>query len=290
MISPEKKICLVTGADSGIGKAAAKGLAALGAIVLITARCHVRGERTVQELKAATGNDNIYLFIAYLSSQESVCNLSEKIKENFERIDVLINNAGAHFSKRHLTADGIEATFEVNYLSRFLLTNLILDLVKKSSSGRIINVSGECHRMGMIDLEDLNSTRNYSGFSAMAQSKLADILFTYSLAEKLNGTNVTVNCLHPGIVSTNIIYSDPDANSATKLLYKLFSPLFGQTEKAAEKIIYLAASDEVAGISGRYFVNKKATNSSPASYDKKIAEKLWNESERLTAKYLVKAS
>jgi NAD(P)-dependent dehydrogenase (short-subunit alcohol dehydrogenase family) len=282
------KICLITGADSGIGKATAKGLAQLGFTLLLTARCHVRGERTVKELRAATCNDNIHLFIADLSSQESISNLAQKIKENYNRIDVLINNAGAHFSKRHLTADGIEATFAVNYLSRFLLTNLLLDVIKTSNQGRIINVSGEHHCKGKINFEDLNFYENYSAHSAVAQSKLADVLFTYSLNEKLNGSNISVNCLHPGIVSTNIIYSDPDANPIIKFLYGLFSLFFKPSEKGAETILYLAISPEITNITGKYFINKKAVASSPASYDKTIAEKLWQESERLTEKYLTK--
>jgi NAD(P)-dependent dehydrogenase (short-subunit alcohol dehydrogenase family) len=281
------KICLITGADSGIGKAAAIGLANLGFTLLLTARCHVRGERAVKELKAATANENIHLFIADLSSQESINDLANKIKQSYNRIDVLINNAGAHFSRRHVTIDGIEATFAVNYLSRFLLTNLLLDLVKESDQGRIINVSGEYHRKGKINFEDLNLSENYSASSAVAQSKLADILFTYSLNERLNGSNISVNSLHPGIVSTNIIYSDPDANPVIKFFYGLFSLFFKPSEKGAETILYLAVSPEIANITGKYFINKKAVASSPASYDKTIAEKLWRESERLTAIYLI---
>jgi NAD(P)-dependent dehydrogenase (short-subunit alcohol dehydrogenase family) len=284
----EEKICLITGADSGIGKATAKGLAQLGFTLLLTARCHVRGERTVKELKAATCNNDIHLFIADLSSQESISNLAQKIKEKYNRIDILINNAGAHFSKKHITVDGIEATFAVNYLSRFLLTNLLLDLLKQSHQGRIISVSAEFHRKGKINFEDLNLNENYSAHSAVAQSKLADILFTYSLNERLNGSNISVNCLHPGIVSTNIIYSDPDANPAIKFLYSLFSLFFKPSEKGAETILYLAVSPEVTKITGKYFINKKAVASSPASYDKAIAEKLWQESERLAEKYLTK--
>ena len=281
MLLNNDKICLITGADSGIGKAAARGLAGQGLTLLLPVRNHVLGERTVKELISETGNENIYLFIVYLSSQKSIFELSEKIKEKYNQIDILINNAGAHYSKRHLTVDGIEATFAVNYLSRFLLTNLLLDLVKKSKQGRIINVSGEYHWKGKINFNDLNLAENYSAHKAIAQSKLADVLFTYSLAEKLKGTNVTVNCLHPGTVSTNIIYSDPDVNPLVKLLYRTFSPFFKSSEKGAETIQYLAASLDAADKTGKYFINKKAVNSSPDTYNMTLAQKLWEESEKL---------
>ncbi len=284
----EDKICLITGGDSGIGKAAAIGLAKLGLTILLTTRNHVRSEKTIEEIKSITGNNDIHLFTAYLSSQESVYNLVSEIKNKYDRIDILINNAGAHFSKRHITADGIEATFAVNYISRFLLTNLLLDLIKKSLQGRIINVSGEYHRKGKINFDEINLTGIYTAQSAVAQSKLADVLFTYSLAEKLSDTKVTVNCLHPGAVATNIIYSDPDANILFKILYKTISPFFKSPEKGAETILYLAASSDAATISGKYFINKKQVRSSQASYDKSIAERLWLESEKLTSKYFEK--
>lgn len=284
MKSMKEKICLITGADSGIGKAAAKGLAQSGTTLILTARNRVRGERTVHELQEATGNKNIHLFLVHLSSQESIVDLSKEIKEKFERIDILINNAGAHFTKRHLTVDGVEATFAVNYLSRFLLTNLLLDLINRSKQGRIINVSGEYHRKGKINFEDLSLGKDYSAISAVAQSKLADVMFTYSLAEKLKGTNITVNCMHPGIVSTNIIYSDPDAGTLLKLMYGLFSFFFIPAKKGAETIIYLTISEEVSKTSGKYFINKKAVESSPASYDKIGADRLWLESEKLISR------
>jgi len=286
MLSAGEKICLLTGSDSGIGKAAAKSLAQLETKLLLVSRSNNRGERAVHEIKTLTGNNDIHLFIADLSSQESIFNLTGKIKEKFTKIDILINNAGAYFSKRHLTTDGIEATFAVNYLSRFFLTNLLLDLLKQSNEARIINVSGENHRKGKINFNDLSLAENYSAFSANAQSKLADILFTYSLADRLKNTNITVNCLHPGSVATNIIYSDPDANAAGKILYGLVSLFFTKPEKGSETIIHLVASPEVSQITGKYFINKKEVSSSRLSYDKNLAAKLWNESERLTSKFL----
>jgi NAD(P)-dependent dehydrogenase (short-subunit alcohol dehydrogenase family) len=276
----EDRICLITGADSGIGKAAAKLLAQLDITLLLVSRNHVRGERTVKEIEADC-NADLFLFIADLSSQESIRNLVKKIKEKFKRIDVLINNAGARFSKRYLTVDGIEATLAVNYLSRFLLTNLLLDLLKESEQGRIINVSGEYHRKGKINFDDLNLKENYSAFTASAQSKLADILFTYSLAEKLKNTGITVNCMHPGSVATNIIYSDPDAGAGIKSLYAVSSLFLSKPDKGAETVIYLATSQNVSSITGKYFIDKKSVESSPLSYDKELGSKLWEVSEDL---------
>jgi len=276
----EDRICLITGADSGIGKAVAKLLAQLDITLLLVSRNHVRGERAVKEIEADC-NADLFLFIADLSSQESIRNLVKKIKEKFKRIDVLINNAGAKFSKRYLTVDGIEATFAVNYLSRFLLTNLLLDLLKESEQGRIINVSGEFHRKGKINFDDLNLKENYSASTASAQSKLADILFTYSLAEKLKNTNITANCMHPGSVATNIIYSDPDAGAGIKSLYAVSSLFLSKPEKGAETVIYLATTQNVSSITGKYFINKKTVESSPLSYDKELGSKLWEVSENL---------
>jgi len=281
MILSENRTFFITGADSGIGRAAAEYLSKLDATLLLLARNHVRGERTLKDLKA-NSNADIHLFIGDLSSQESVFNLAKSIKEKFKRIDVLINNAGARFSKRYLTVDGIEATFAVNYLSRFLLTYLLLDLLKDSEQGRIINVSGESHRKGKINFNDLTLRENYSAYNAAAQSKLADVLFTYSLARKLANTSITVNCLHPGTVATNIVYSDPDVSLVLKFLYKMLSPFFKSTRIGAETIIHLAVSPEVSAITGKYFINKKEVNSSPSSYEEALADKLWEVSEQLT--------
>ena len=275
MTLPDKKICLITGSDSGIGNAAAKALAKLGFTLLLTSRNHARSDRIVHELKAESGNVNIYPFIVHLASQESIYELTRKIEEKYNKLDILINNAGAHFSGRHLTADGIKATFAVNYLSKFLLTNLLFQLIKCSEQGRIINVTCEYHRKGEINFNDLNFSENYSAHTAMAQAKPADIIFTYSQVERLKGTSVTVNCLHPGVVSTNIIYSDPDINPVCKFLYKIIAPFIKSSIKGAETIIYLAVSEAVKDISGKYFINGKQALFSRDSYDKAIAERLW---------------
>ncbi len=283
----EEKICLITGANSGIGKAAAEGLARLGVSLIIIARNKFRGEKTLSELIENTNNRNIELFIADLSSQKEIKTLADQIKSKYNRLDILINNAGAYFCKRHLTEDGIEASFAVNYLSRFLLTNLLFDLIKKSKHARIINVSGEHHRRGKINFDDLNFKKKYSGYAAAAQAKLADVLFTYELSQRVKGNNITVNCLHPGTVSSRLIYNDPDAELVVKFLYSISSLFMKSPEKGAETILYLAASPEVMNVTGNYFINKKTALSSPDSYNKELAQKLWKVSEQLTEPFIV---
>lgn len=293
MYSNGDKIILITGANSGIGRASALRLAEMGFAIILVSRNHSRGEKALIELKKKTGNEKIFLMFADLSSQKSVVGLTEEIKLKFDHIDILINNAGAYFSKRHLTVDGIEASFAINYLSRFLLTNLLIDTIKKSGNGRIINVAGEHHRRGILYFEDLNMTANYSGFRAGAQAELSNLLFTYSLGEKLTSSfygqdvNITINCMHPGAVATNIIYSDPDAGPGIKFLYTICSLFLKSPKRGAETIIYLATSEEVKNMNGKYFINKKAVPSSPASYNKADAEQLWQISENLTSKYLL---
>ncbi len=276
-----ERICLITGANSGLGKAAAKELARLGAKLILVCRNHVRGEKALKDIVESSGNKQVHLYIADLSSQNSILDLTEKLKSNYERIDILINNAGAYFSKRHKTVDGIEATFAVNYLSRFLLINLLLESIRKSKQGRIINVSGEYHRQGRIYFDDLELQKFYSGVKANRQAKLADVILTYELSRRLTGTNITVNCMHPGFVKTNIIFNDPDASFFSKFLYKLISPFMKSPEKGAETILYLAASPEVTRVSGKYFINKQCISTSKESYDPNTAQELWKLSEEM---------
>jgi NAD(P)-dependent dehydrogenase (short-subunit alcohol dehydrogenase family) len=276
-----EKICLITGANSGIGKAAAKGLAKLGATIILVSRNHTRGERTAAELEQTTGSNKFHLFMADLSSQSSILRLANEIKDKFNNLDILINNAGAYFSKRHITIDGVEATFSVNYLSRFLLTNLLMEMILKSKQGRIINVSGEYHRKGRINFEDMEYSKNYSAFKAICRARLADILFVYELSRRLKNTKVTANSLHPGLVATNIIDNDPDSSLIKRILYKSISPFLKTPEEGAETVIYLASSPEVANVTGRYFINKKSVQSSQLSYDEKLAAQLWKTSEQM---------
>lgn len=281
MNSLENKTCIITGGNSGIGKAAAIGLAKMGARVILIVRNRFRGENAIKEIMDAAGNKNIELQLCYLSSLESIKECAENIRRYHKKIDILINNAGAYFSKRHVTKDALEATFEVNYLSRFLFTNLLLDLIAKGGGGRIINVNGEYHRRGKINFDDLQFENSYSAICAASRAKLADMLFVHELSRKLDKQHVTVNALHPGVVATNVVENDPDASIMRKVIYKIIKPFLSSPEKGAKTILYLASNDEIKNVTGKYFINKKVVAASLKSYDADTAKKLWLESERL---------
>lgn len=277
------RICIVTGANSGLGKATALGLAKLGAQVVMVCRHQARGEAAHQDIIKGSGNKDVTLLIADLSSQGDIYALAETFKQRFDKLHVLINNAGVYLRKRQLTKDGLEQTFAVNYLSPFLLTNLLLELLQASVPARIINVAGAYHRRGEIHFDDLQLARDYTGATANNQSQLARVLFTYELARRLEGTGVTVNCLHPGSVRTDITRNMP--KTLQFLAGTVFRPFFVSPERGAETILYLATSPEVETMSGGYFVNKRPVLSSRASYNSELAKRLWTLSEWLTGLY-----
>jgi len=276
------KICLVTGASSGIGKATALGLAKKGATAVMVCRDAHKGQAALNEVKRKSGNNSLDLLVADLSSQAAIRSLADEYRSKYQHLHVLVNNAGVYYTKRHVTVDGLEAMFTVNYLARFLLTNLLLDIIKKSAPARIINVAGAYHAKGKINFDDLQGEKAFDGQRANHQSKLADVLFTYELARRLEGTGVTVNCLHPGMVATSLVDKDKDFPMFFKLLYKLSKPLMKSPAKGAETTLYLASSPEVEGITGQYFVNKKISPSSPESHDTQLAQRLWDVSAQLT--------
>lgn len=273
-------ICLVTGTTSGIGKETALGLAQMGATVVMVARDRERGETVRDEIRARSGNQHVDLLLADLSSQQAVRQLVEQFRQNYPALHVLINNAGVFSLRRRTTIDGLELMFAVNYLAPFLLTNLLLDMLKASAPSRIVNVSSDAHEAGYINLDDLQSEKSYRFMRPYGQSKLALLLFTYELARRLEGTGVTVNALHPGFVSTNIGQTGLRgiARSAAKFVTSLagISP-----EEGAKTPIYLASSPDVAGISGKYFVKGVPRRSAPISYDEALAHRLWDESVKL---------
>ena len=273
------KICLVTGANSGIGKFTAIGLAESGAKVVMVCRDAERGRAARKEIASATGNENIDLLIADLSLSHSIQQLAGTVLSRYDRLDVLVNNAGAYAATRTLTGEGLEKTFALNHLGYFLLTNLLLDLIKSSAPARIVNVASEAHRRTRIDFDDLMGERSYKAFRAYGQSKLANIMFTYELARRLEGANVTANCLHPGVVATNFAHRD---GGMIGFLLKTFGFLMRRPAKGAETAVYLASSAEVDGVTGRYFIDKKEVRSSAASYDESTARRLWQVSEELT--------
>ncbi len=273
------KTVLITGATSGVGKATAMGLANMGASVVMVGRDRGRGEAAMAEIKERSGNASVGLMLADVSSQEEVHRLADEFKEAFPRLDVLINNAGVFRSERITTADGMEVTFAVNHLAYFLLTNLLLERLKASAPSRIVNVASADHSNGAIDFDDLQGEKGYKGAKAYSQSKLTNVLFTYELARRLQGTGVTANCLHPGVVGTNL---GSGVSGAFGFVVRALRPLMKSPEKGAETSIYLASSPEVEGLSGGYFVKKAEARSSNASHDERLATRLWEVSAELT--------
>jgi NAD(P)-dependent dehydrogenase (short-subunit alcohol dehydrogenase family) len=275
----QDKVCLVTGANAGLGKATALALAKMGGIVIMVARSQARGEAALAEVRQASGSDKVQLLLADLSSMESVRQLAATVQASYGRLDVLVNNAGAVFQDRQVSVDGYEMTFALNHLSYFLLTNLLLDLLKSSAPARIVNVSSGAHAGSKINFDDIMLAKRYRSFEAYGQSKLANILFTYELARRLEGSGVTANALHPGGVATEFAAGE----GLMGTIFKLIRPFLLTPEQGAETQIYLASASEVAGVSGQYFAKKKPVNSSKISYDTAVAQHLWQVSEELTS-------
>ena len=273
------KICMVTGANAGIGKPTALALARQGATVVMVCRDRQRGEAAMADIMAQSGSESVDLMIADLSSQGAIRRLAEEFRRKYQHLHVLVNNAGVILGKRSVTEDGLETTFAVNHLAYFLLTNLLLDVLIASAPTRIVNVSSGAHSMGIISLDDLWGEKRYGEVRAYSQSKLANILFTYELAMRLEGTGVTANCLHPGNVATNFGNS---ASRAIRFYLMLRKPFMLSPDQGAETSIYLASSPEVEGVSGRYFIDKIPAKSSKASYSEELAKLLWEVSAELT--------
>lgn len=278
--SMQGKIVLVTGATSGIGLIAAKELARMGAQTILVSRSSEKCSTAATIIKKETGNEQVEFIAADLSTNAGVQHAAHEFKKRHTHLDVLLNNAGAVYMSRQVSTDGIEMTIALNHLNYFHLTALLLDVLKASAAARVVNVSSDAHRGGKINFDDLQLTKNYSGFGAYSQSKLANVLFTYELARKLQGTKVTANALHPGFVNTGFAKNN---GSLFKLAMSLLSPMQKKVEDGAQTSIYLATSLEVDGVSGKYFVDSKAVESDPASYDKPAAERLWQLSLELIA-------
>lgn len=266
---------LVTGANAGIGKATAEELARRGGSVVMVCRSPERGEAAREEIRAATGNDGVDLLIADLSSRRQVRGLADEVGERYDRLDVLVNNAGVITKERRLTEDGFEWQFAVNHLAPFLLTNLLRPLLASSAPSRVVNVASKAHRGASLDFEDLQMEREeYRPLKAYGRSKLANLLFTLELARRLEGTGVTANALHPGVVSTKLLFT---AARVTRFL----SFLFRSPERGARTSVYLATSPEVDGVTGQYFVDGRPREPSPEARDPDRARRLWEESRRL---------
>ncbi len=270
---------LITGGSSGIGRATAVGLGALGARVAITGRDRGRSEQAAEEIRSA-GSPQVDVFVADHSSQAQVRHLADQVLQSLPCIDVLVNNVGGYWNHRHVTDDGLERTFALNHLAPFLLTALLLDRLKEGGSARVVTVSSNAQAMGRMNFDDLQGERSYSGSRAYNQSKLANVLFTYELARRLGVGGVTANALHPGVVSTSFGAEDPA--SLQRLLLPLVRPFMKSATQGAATSIYLASAPEVAGVTGRFFANCKPKRSSKVSYDPAVAARLWEVSVALT--------
>lgn len=269
----EGKVCMVTGATAGIGKVTARVLAEQGAHVIVVGRNEQKAAQTVQQINQKTGRDSAEFMLADFASLAATQALAAWFRGTHRRLDVLVNNAGAMFMSRQESQDGIEMTFAVNHLGYFLLTNLLLDLLKASAPARIVNVSSKAHEGAQLDFDDLECRKNYAGMKAYGRSKLANLLFTYELARRLEGSGVTANALHPGFVATNI-----GANNIPlfrRPVKWLINRVAKNVEEGAQTSIYLASSPEVEGVTGKYFVDCKPVPSSAASYDEAAARRLW---------------
>ncbi len=274
------KVCVVTGANSGIGKETALALARMGATVVLVCRSEARGTEALDDIKAQTGNDAVSLVLADFSSQQQVREAAA-ILAQCDRLDVLVNNAGVTPWERRVTDEnGLELIFAVNHLAPFLLTNLLLDRLKAGAPARIVTVSSGAHRRVPLNFDDLQNEQRYVPFDVYSQSKLANVYFTYELARRLVGTGVTANCLHPGVVSTALFRHLPPLLG---FAVKLARPLLLTPAQGADTVVYLAAAPEVAEVSGRFFERREAVESSPVSYDAEAARRLWGVSESLTA-------
>ena len=274
-----ERISIVTGANSGIGKATALGLARIGGTVVLACRNESRAEAAREEIVAATGNENVTVELVDLANLSSIRSFVDDFQRDHDRLDVLVNNAGLFRRNRELSADGFELTFAVNYLGGFALTHWLLDLLEASAPARIVNVSSRAHEGGAIDFESFQGQGPYSGFRAYGQSKLAQVLFTYELARRCAGIRIAVNACHPGVIRTNFAAGEyPPGTGIVRRFFK--SP-----EQGADTPIYLASSPEVEGVTGRYFAKRREAPSSPRSRDMAVAQRLYAVSEDLIRKF-----
>lgn len=263
------KIVLVTGSTDGIGQQTALELARMGAHVLVHGRSEQRAAAVRDEIRRLSDNPHVDAIAADLAALRHMRQLANTLRQRYDRLDVLINNAGVFMNERRLTEDGLEMTFAVNHLAPFLLTQLLMDSLQAAHDARIITVSSVAHQRATVDFDDLQGERQFDGYRAYALSKLGNILFTYELAERLAGTGITANCLHPGVITT-------------KLLQTGFNMSGASLQQGAATSVYLASSQEVANVTGTYFVDKRPTPSAPLTHDRELRQRFWRVSEELT--------
>jgi NAD(P)-dependent dehydrogenase (short-subunit alcohol dehydrogenase family) len=273
------KVCLVTGATNGIGLEAAKALAKQGATVVLTGRDKGRLETALIAVRHAVPDAKVESLQADFASLKEVHALAEAFKARHSRLDVLLNNAGLVLHERQVTKEGFEATFGINHLAPFLLTHLLMDVLKASGPARVVNVSSDAHRYGKLDFNDLQSERSYSMMRVYGTSKLANILFTQALARRLKGSQVTTNSLHPGVVRTGF---GQNTQGWMRFAVRAFAAFFLTAEQGARTSVYLASSPEVDGVSGQYFIKCRPKKPSRDARDEQLAERLWQVSAELT--------
>lgn len=271
----ENKTCLITGCSTGIGKQVAIQLAKKNFNIIMLVRDSDKSRNAFEEVQALSSNPNIKMFYVDLSSQESITSAAEMIKNDYQQIDILINNAGVFKRTFDKTDDGFEMTFAVNYIAPFHLTNLLLPLIEKSSQGRIINLTSELYKKGKAIIDQSSSNNKFDGGKAYANSKMLVVLFTKELARRLENKNVTVNCVHPGVIGTDVFREYP------KLFSSLLNLLISKPELGAEPVLYLATSPDLQNISGEYFNKSKRTPTVDLANDNKIAERIWQETETI---------
>lgn len=269
---------MITGANAGIGKATAIEMARMGARVVMVCRNRERGRQALVEVCQASGSSAVDLIITDLSVQQEVHDLAARIAGEYPQVDVLVNNAGLFRKKREETADGLETTFAVNHMAYFILTLGLIETLKESAPARIVNVASSAHNGNKIDFDDLQGTRKFSGWKAYGRSKLANVLFSYELARRLDGTGVTANVLHPGVVASQFGRS---GNGLLSLIWSVGGRFMKTPKDGARTSVYLASSQDVDGVTGGYFENEKSARSSRESMDKEMAARLWEESLRL---------
>lgn len=272
------KLCVITGANSGIGFETARELAKQGAFIVMVCRNEDKAEAARQKILSENQSSGIDIVLCDFSIQDEIRKVADQIKASYEKIDILINNHGFLAASFNETVDGLEETFAVNHIGYFLLTNLLLDHIKASGTARIINVASDAHKGGRFIPGNVQLKKNYNNWVAYGNSKLFNILFTIELADRLKGTGVTANCLHPGVIRSNFGQS---STFLIRAFWKLAAPFMKSNEQGAQTTIYLATSDEVKEVNGAYFKNSKVTTPSDQALDKEAAEKLWEISEEL---------
>jgi NAD(P)-dependent dehydrogenase (short-subunit alcohol dehydrogenase family) len=283
-MNTQDKVCLITGATSGIGKATAIALAAMGMTLILVGRNKSRANSVLRQIRDRIGNNNVEFLRADLSDQGTVRDLAAKVENRYNRLDILINNAGARFNDYRESVDGIELTFATNHLGPFLLTSLLLEPLKRSSGARVIMVSSGAHHGVTNEFRAQWQQETYDRKVAYGQSKLANVMFTYELARRLAGTHVTANAVDPGGVATDLGRNNGLLAWARHLVYyarkgELLSPRQG-----ADTVVYLASSQEVEGVKGQFFHKRQSVRSSEESYDEQAATRLWEMSVKLTCK------